>query len=230
MHTIAFGLRHNLKEALSRHRQDTQKFMQPKVPYGAGSIARKGVLHVRLRNAKVYALGNKDDSQLESAAKSNERVGDKMFNLDSNVDFTGSKQDFGSQPPKALSQNEELLQNLKRYGSSGMLSYGLLSTVYYVGTFLFVWFYVLPTPGGMGYTAAAQRLLKILAMVWAGSQVTKLLRAGGALALAPSVDQGLSWFTTQFRFKSRGMAFGAIVVSCVALALSLFIVLTMLWA
>jgi hypothetical protein len=204
--------------------------MQPKVQYGASSIPRKGVLYVRLRNVKVYALENKDASQLESAATSKERIGEKMVNFDNNVVLAGSKQDFGSQPPKALSRNEELLQNLKRYGASGMLSYGLLSTVYYIGTFLFVWFYVAPTPGGMGYPVAAQRLLKILAMVWAGSQVTKLLRAGGALALAPFVDQGLSWFTTQFRFKSRGMALGAIVVTCVSLVISLFIVVMLLWS
>jgi hypothetical protein len=48
--------------------------MQPKVQYGASSIPRKGVLYVRLRNVKVYALENKDASQLESAATSKERV------------------------------------------------------------------------------------------------------------------------------------------------------------
>lgn len=229
MQTIPCGSRYNLKETLSWHRQDTQRYMQPKVRYVATSISRKRAFHARLRNSKIYALENKDASQLESAAASNERVGDKMFNFDNSVLLEGSKRDLGIQPPKALSRNEGLLQNLKRYGASGILSYGLLSTVYYVGTFLFVWFYVAPTPGGMGYPAAAQRLLKILAMVWAGSQVSKPFRAGGALALAPSVDRGLSWVTTQFRF-SRGMAFGAIVVTCAALFLSLVIVVMLIWA
>ncbi|KAH7547672.1 hypothetical protein JRO89_XS14G0000900 [Xanthoceras sorbifolium] len=50
------------------------------------------------------------------------------------------------------------------------------------------------------------RFLKVMAMVWAGSQVTKLVRAGGALALAPFVDRGLSWFTDKFKFKSQGKA------------------------
>lgn len=230
MQTIPCGPRCDLKEALSWHRQDTQRYMQPKVQYVANSIPSKRTFNARLQNAKIYAPENKDASKLESAAASNERVGEKMFKFDNSVVLAGSKQDFGIQPPKELSRNEGLLQNLKRYGASGILSYGLLSTVYYVGAFLFVWFYVAPTPGGMGYPAAAQRLLKILAMVWAGSQVTKSFRAGGALALAPSVDKGLSWVTIQFRFRSRGMAFGAIVVTCVALSLSVVSVVMLVWA
>ncbi|MBA0629395.1 hypothetical protein Godav_023965 [Gossypium davidsonii] len=97
-----------------------------------------------------------------------------------------------------------VLKKLRQYGISGVLSYGLLNTVYYLITFLLVWFYVAPVPGRMGYMAAAQRFLKVMAMVWAGSQVTKLVRAGGALALAPFVDRGLSWFTLKFKFESQG--------------------------
>ena len=92
---------------------------------------------------------------------------------------------------KPLTPTAEILQKLKRYGISGILSYGLLNTAYYSTAFLLVWFYVAPTPGKMGYLAAAKRFLKIMAMVWAGSQVTKVVRAGGALALAPVVDRGL---------------------------------------
>ncbi|KAK9218217.1 hypothetical protein WN943_006854 [Citrus x changshan-huyou] len=67
-------------------------------------------------------------------------------------------------------------------------------------------FYVAPVPGRMGYVAAVERFLKVLAMVWAGSQVTKLVRAAGALALAPLVDRGLSWFTVKFKFQTQGKA------------------------
>ncbi|XP_021729952.1 uncharacterized protein LOC110696931 [Chenopodium quinoa] len=67
-----------------------------------------------------------------------------------------------------------ILEQLKRYGASGVLSYGLLNTAYYLTTFLLVWFYFAPAPGKMGYLAAVSRFLKVMAMVWAGSQVTKL--------------------------------------------------------
>ena len=66
--------------------------------------------------------------------------------------------------------------------------------------FLLVWFYVALMPGKLGYLAVAKRFLKIMAMVWAGSQVTKVVRAGGALALALVVDRGLCWFTAKFEF------------------------------
>ncbi|KAL9349368.1 hypothetical protein Peur_056623 [Populus x canadensis] len=128
------------------------------------------------------------------------------------------------------SASNDLLKKLKRYGISGILSYGLLNTAYYLTTFLLVWFYVAPAPGKMGYFAAAERFLKVMAMVWAGSQVTKLVRAGGALALAPFVDRGLSWFTVKFKFESQEKAFIAIVGFCFGLALILFLVMTLLWA
>ncbi|XP_071715669.1 uncharacterized protein [Rutidosis leptorrhynchoides] len=96
-----------------------------------------------------------------------------------------------------------ILTKLRRYGTAGILSYGLLNTAYYLSAFLVTWFYIAPAPGKMGYFTAVKRFVKLMAMVWAGSQVTKLLRAGGALALAPVVAKGLSWFMAKFKFKSQ---------------------------
>ncbi|ESW20771.1 hypothetical protein PHAVU_005G013300 [Phaseolus vulgaris] len=141
----------------------------------------------------------------------------------------GSSESAENKKGKSMTSNE-ILKKLRRYGISGILSYGLLNTAYYLTTFLFVWFYIAPAPAKMGYAAAVQRFLKVMAMVWAGSQVTKLLRAGGALALAPFVDRGLSWFTDKFKFGSQGKAFMAIVGFCLALALIVFLVITLLWA
>nr|QGN65348.1 E2F-related protein [Oryza australiensis] len=126
--------------------------------------------------------------------------------------------------------SKELLERLKRYGAAGVLSYGLLNTAYYCTALLLVWFYFSPAPGKMGYAAAVERFLKLMAMVWAGSQVTKILRAGGALALAPFVDRGLRWFTVRFNCKSEGKAFATIVGFCFALAALLFFGLTILSA
>ncbi|KAL5707656.1 hypothetical protein ACHQM5_018529 [Ranunculus cassubicifolius] len=121
-------------------------------------------------------------------------------------------------------------ERLKKYGLSGILSYGLLNTVYYLTTFCFVWFYVAPSPGRMGYVAAVERFLKIMAMVWVGSQVTKIARAAGALALAPLVSKGLTWFTVKFNLESEGKAFMAAVGVCIGIALLLFLVITLLSA
>ncbi|KAJ0046780.1 hypothetical protein Pint_05668 [Pistacia integerrima] len=121
------------------------------------------------------------------------------------ADHEGSTEKTGGGQGESFSSNE-VLKKLRRYGISGILSYGLLNTAYYLTTFLLVWFYVAPAPGRMGYIAAVERFIKVMAMVWAGSQVTKLVRAGGALALAPFVDKGLSWFTVKFKFESQGKA------------------------
>ncbi|KAL9448048.1 hypothetical protein AB3S75_015506 [Citrus x aurantiifolia] len=162
------------------------------------------------------------------------------INADSNADgFSDagncSTNDEGSTEKPESSQKEsfsskEVLKKLRRYGISGILSYGLLNTAYYLTTFLLVWFYVAPVPGRMGYVAAVERFLKVMAMVWAGSQVTKLVRAAGALALAPFVDRGLSWFTEKFKFQSQGKAFVAVVGFCFGLAVVLFLAVTLLWA
>ncbi|KAG9131406.1 hypothetical protein Leryth_022189 [Lithospermum erythrorhizon] len=127
-------------------------------------------------------------------------------------------------------KSNETLERLRRYGVSGLLSYGLLNTAYYLTTFLVVWFFVAPAPGRMGYLAAVERFVKVMAMVWAGSQVTKLIRAGGALALAPLVDKALSWFTVKFKFESQGKAFAAIAGFCFGLAFLIFLIVTLLSA
>lgn len=122
------------------------------------------------------------------------------------------------------------MTKLRRYGTAGILSYGLLNTAYYLSAFLVTWFYIAPAPGKMGYFTAVKRFVKLMAMVWAGSQVTKLLRAGGALALAPVVAKGLSWFMTKFKFRSQAKAFTVIVGCCFGLAAVLFLVVTLLSA
>ncbi|PWA81638.1 fatty acid hydroxylase 1 [Artemisia annua] len=128
------------------------------------------------------------------------------------------------------SSSSEILNKLRRYGISGILSYGLLNTAYYLSAFLVAWFYIAPAPGKMGYWTAVKRFVKLMAMVWAGSQVTKLARLGGALALAPIVDKGLSWFMAKFKFESQAKAFSVIVGCCFGLAAVLFIIVTLLSA
>ncbi|KAL1338695.1 hypothetical protein HN51_033300 [Arachis hypogaea] len=155
---------------------------------------------------------------------------DNAYELSSANSHEGSKESAESKKKEESSTSNEILTKLRRYGISGILSYGLLNTAYYLTTFLIVWFYIAPAPGRMGYLAAVERFLKVMAMVWAGSQVTKLIRAGGALALAPFVDRGLSWFTAKFKFQSQGKAFMTIVGFCVGLAIILFLVITLLWA
>jgi hypothetical protein len=83
-----------------------------------------------------------------------------------------------------------------------VLSYGLFNSLYYAGTFLFIW-YMAKVPMGLGWRCAIQRCAEVLALTWAGSQVTKVARAGAALLFAPLVDRGLVWLQSAAGFKSR---------------------------
>eukprot|EP00959_Pyramimonas_sp_CCMP1952_P129565 2709358-Pyramimonas_sp.AAC.2 len=66
-----------------------------------------------------------------------------------------------------------LQQQLKDLGAAGLVSYGILNTAYYCVAFVFFWFFVAQVPSGQGYDAALKELATVMAMVWAGSQVTK---------------------------------------------------------
>ncbi|CAI5504028.1 unnamed protein product [Closterium sp. Naga37s-1] len=144
----------------------------------------------------------------------------------------------------------EVLEKLQSFGVAGVLSYGLFNTVYYIFAFLFVFLYAAPSPRGLGFAAAAKNFLKVFAVVWAGSQVTKLVRAGGvqfthwrltpslnptpshrALMLAPFMERGIAALSSPTGlFKSRGQAVAAIVTFCFGLAGVLFLAVTALWA
>ncbi|XP_037441458.1 uncharacterized protein LOC119309583 [Triticum dicoccoides] len=150
------------------------------------------------------------------------------------VNIEETKQPQGGSTVEFAFCTRMLLEQLKRHGAAGVLSYRLLDIVYYVIAFLLVWeslndllfgFHFSPAPGRMGYAAAVERFLKLMAMMWAGSQVTKILRVGGAL-----VDRGLRWFTVKFNFQSEGKAFATVVELCFALAALMFVGLTVLWA
>ncbi|KAL6311772.1 hypothetical protein AAG906_018807 [Vitis piasezkii] len=89
-----------------------------------------------------------------------------------------------------------------------------------------------------GCNAMTRCCTKKRAWAWHDA-ITTARRAnlGRALALAPIVDRGLSWFTLKFKFESQGklhflciQAFTAIVGFCFGLALILFFIVTLLWA
>ena len=88
-------------------------------------------------------------------------------------------------------------------GLAGLVSYGLLNTLYYASTFLLVWFNVANFESGQGIVPAAQAVAKVLAVVWAGSQATKLIRAGLALAITPFTDKLLEFIKENLNLASK---------------------------
>lgn len=101
--------------------------------------------------------------------------------------------------PKAAT----IWDRLAAAGLAGVVSYGLFNTLYYAGAFLLVWFNVAKFQSGQGIVAAAQAVAKVLAVVWAGSQATKVIRAGAALAIAPFTDKLLEIIKIKLNLASK---------------------------
>lgn len=123
-----------------------------------------------------------------------------------------------------------LAAELRTHGTAGVLAYGLLNTAYYSTAFVVVWTYVLKVPAGLGTAAAARRVLEVLPIVWAGSQVTKLPRFGGALLLAPVASKLLEAVEARLPQKSRSLAFTVLVLGCLCAAAALFGGIVLLWS
>ncbi len=105
-----------------------------------------------------------------------------------------SRIEAGSEPNKDPDPPRSIQERLAAYGLSGVASYGLFNTLYYVvsGSIAVA---TIPRPAVDTLAAALQHVLKLLAVVWAGSQVTKLPRAACALACAPLMDRLLDWIS-----------------------------------
>lgn len=58
--------------------------------------------------------------------------------------------------------------------------------------------------------------LQVLAIVWAGSQVTKPLRVGGALVLSPLISRFLTWLQSKTGLKTQGQAAWATALALIA--------------
>lgn len=85
-------------------------------------------------------------------------------------------------------------------------------------------------PRGLGLGEAARKFIEVMAITWAGSQVTKLVRAGGALAMAPIVDRVLDGIVARLGLRGKGQAFAVVVACCLALAAALFVTVVLAWS
>lgn len=84
-------------------------------------------------------------------------------------------------------------------------------------------------PKGLGPEAAAKSFATVFAMTWAGSQVTKLVRAAASLALAPLVDRALTWMVGRFKLRGKGQALAIVATFCISLALAVFGAVVSMW-
>ncbi|CAN0112376.1 unnamed protein product, partial [Phaeothamnion confervicola] len=125
-------------------------------------------------------------------------------------------------------KSNSALKRLREYGAAGVLAYGCLNGLYYSLAFTVAWL----SMGGAGAGAAGagtsvigaafRRSVKVMGLVWAGSQVTKVFRYAGALALAPAADRLLSGAQRGLRLRTRGASLA--VLSLLLLASTVAIV------
>ena len=133
------------------------------------------------------------------------------------LNITCKKNSLPLLPPHSLGSPSPL-DSLRRYGLAGVLSYGILNTLWYAFSFATAWLYVAQVPRGAGLAASAKAAGKVFALAWAGSQVTKAARIGAAALGAPLADSLIDWIRKGMDLPSRRAAFGVAVACCAAVA------------
>ena len=109
---------------------------------------------------------------------------------------------------RILHKNTQTLkEKIGAAGLSVIASYGLFNTLYYFFAYLAILF-SLPTPSTItSLSTALTHACTLLALVWAGSQVTKVPRAACAMACAPLMDRLLGKIRDVFRLYDKRQAF-----------------------
>ena len=88
------------------------------------------------------------------------------------------------------SRSRELAARMKSLGLAGFTAYGINNTVYYTLAFTAAWtLRGIPPESAATLGATFRAAGEVMALVWAGSQVTKLARFALAIAMAPKIDE-----------------------------------------
>jgi hypothetical protein len=131
----------------------------------------------------------------------------------------------------SLEKGQTTMQKLASAGLAGLVAYGLSNTIYYSVAFLVAWITMSHAPRGQGVTAAVIASAKLIAVVWAGSQLTKLPRMAAALVMAPLADKLLMTVQIHFKLKSKKDALVRVILpACLAFAFTVFVIVLFLWA
>jgi hypothetical protein len=105
-----------------------------------------------------------------------------------------------------------LAAQVKDLGMAGMTAYGILNTLYYTLAFTTAWSFR-AIPANLSLAAAFRVAGECMALVWAGSQVTKIARLGLAVAGAPKMDQGIKSVCAKTGWAYRNV-FTCVVFGC----------------
>lgn len=123
---------------------------------------------------------------------------------------------------------KDMASQIKALGLAGFTAYGIFNTAYYTLAFTAAWS-IRSVPSNIGIAATWRIAGEVMALVWAGSQVTKLARAGMALALAPKIDGFMNRWSEKWG-KSKEFIFVGITLGCFLGSAAFFAVLIVLKA
>lgn len=118
---------------------------------------------------------------------------------------------------------KQLSLKLSQTGQSGLLAYGILNCLYYTSMTAIVWIYqsksiIIPSSSLLSHSSFSSlfsssssillftsiikktilKLSKIILIVWAGSQITKIFRLFLSIALAPFVDKIIEYILSKY--------------------------------
>jgi hypothetical protein len=138
---------------------------------------------------------------------------------------------------------EQLSLKLSQTGQSGLLAYGILNCLYYTSMTAIVWIYqsksvIIPSASSSSsssmllFTSIIKKtilkLSKIILIVWAGSQITKIFRLFLSIALAPFIDNLIEYILSKyeiFKIKNRNHVIYYIITLLWLFTLSFYFIL-----
>ena len=195
--------------ALSRHR------------VFSSASASSSATHARAARRGVRALGDAKDARAEEDAEDAEDVEDGASPTarDSASSVSGDETTETTEPLSVASffaaysrRVSALAAQVKDLGMAGMTAYGVLNTLYYTLAFTTAWSFR-AIPANLSLAAAFRVAGECMALVWAGSQVTKIARLGLAVAGAPKMDEGIKSVCAKTGWAYRNV-FTCVVFGC----------------
>ena len=142
-----------------------------------------------------------------------------------NIDDSSTNNDGSFSSKRKLIKRKvvELQSKLQAAGRAGLLAYGFMNLAFYAGATCWCWSSL--SPGGTTLSSQIRKLGKVLGIVYAGSQLTKIFRIGLAVVCAPIADRLLGSVKVKMDI-SEGKAMGILTVGMILSFLGILASLT----
>lgn len=166
-------------------------------------------------------------------------ISDNNSSITEKITTTISSRSSNSSTTTTRFSVKQLSLKLSQTGQSGLLAYGILNCLYYTSMTAIVWIYqsksvIIPSSSSsiLLFTSIIKKtilkLSKIIIIVWAGSQITKIFRLFLSIALAPFIDNIIEYILSKyeiFKIKNRNHVIYFIITLLWLFTLSFYFIL-----